>query len=71
MHSNVRPVAKHRPDGYTGSRETYEGGSMGTQTMVGVGMRAPGFTLPALGGGEVSLADYRGRKVAILMWASW
>ena len=23
------------------------------------------------GGGEVSLSDYQGRKVALFMWASW
>ena len=35
------------------------------------GMPAPDFTLPALDGGEVSLSDYRGKKVLILVWASW
>ena len=32
---------------------------------------APDFTLPALNGGTVSLADYRGKKVVISFWASW
>jgi cytochrome c biogenesis protein CcmG/thiol:disulfide interchange protein DsbE len=33
---------------------------------------APTFTLPMLdGGGEASLADYRGRVVVLNYWASW
>jgi peroxiredoxin len=32
---------------------------------------APDFTLPALGGGEISLADYRGKIVVLNFWASW
>ncbi len=34
---------------------------------VAVGQQAPGFTLPDLDGGEVSLADYAG-KVVVLEW---
>ena len=36
-----------------------------------VGRLAPDFTLPTLDGGEVSLRDYRGKKVVVFMWASW
>ncbi len=39
--------------------------------MSAVGRRVPDFTLPALGGGTVGIADYRGRRVALFMWASW
>lgn len=36
-----------------------------------VGELAPDFTLPTLDGEEVSLHDYRGKKVIVFMWASW
>ncbi|HEY1422768.1 MAG TPA: TlpA disulfide reductase family protein [Candidatus Acidoferrum sp.] len=32
---------------------------------------APGFSLPALDGRTVSLADYAGKKVVVSYWASW
>jgi cytochrome c biogenesis protein CcmG, thiol:disulfide interchange protein DsbE len=32
---------------------------------------APSFTLPDLAGGEVSLAELRGRPVVIDFWATW
>lgn len=32
---------------------------------------APEFTLPVMGGGEVSLSDYRGQVVLINIWATW
>lgn len=32
---------------------------------------APGFTLQSLDGSQHTLADYRGRAVAITFWASW
>jgi cytochrome c biogenesis protein CcmG, thiol:disulfide interchange protein DsbE len=38
---------------------------------VRVGGPAPGFTLPKLGGGDVSLKDYRGRVVVVNFWATW
>jgi len=31
----------------------------------------PDFSLPSLDGREVRLADYRGKKLIIFMWASW
>ena len=36
-----------------------------------VGQPAPSFSLPALDGGAVSLAEYRGRPVVLNFWASW
>jgi peroxiredoxin len=36
-----------------------------------LGQQVPDFTLKALDGSEVSLSDYRGRRVAVFMWASW
>lgn len=32
---------------------------------------APGFTLPRLDGGTLSLASYRGKVVVLNFWASW
>jgi peroxiredoxin len=36
-----------------------------------VGEPAPEFTLPALDGRKVRLADYRGKRVVLFMWGSW
>jgi len=36
-----------------------------------VGQMVPDFSLPSLDGREVRLADYRGKKLIIFMWASW
>jgi len=36
-----------------------------------VGDEAPDFTLCSLYGQDVSLSDYRGKKVVVFMWASW
>lgn len=35
------------------------------------GKPAPLFTLPALDGGTVNLADYRGKMVFLNIWATW
>jgi len=34
-------------------------------------LRAPDFTLPDLAGRPHALADYRGKKVLLVFWASW
>jgi hypothetical protein len=34
-------------------------------------LEAPNFTLPDLDGNMHSLADYRGKKVMVVSWASW
>ncbi len=41
------------------------------QTVVNVGDEAPDFTLRSLDGNDVSLSDYRGKKLIVFMWASW
>lgn len=40
-------------------------------TGIGAGMVAPNFTLKNLAGEEVSLKDYRGKKVMVNFWATW
>jgi peroxiredoxin len=43
-----------------------------TSASVMISKNAPEFTLPALNGDTVSLADYRGKKtVVVSYWASW
>jgi cytochrome c biogenesis protein CcmG, thiol:disulfide interchange protein DsbE len=36
-----------------------------------VGSAAPTFELPALGGGEIGLAEHAGEPVVLAFWASW
>nr|WP_249745386.1 TlpA disulfide reductase family protein [Mesobacillus boroniphilus] len=38
---------------------------------IGAGMVAPNFTLKNLAGEDVSLKDYRGKKVMLNFWATW
>jgi peroxiredoxin len=40
-------------------------------TGIGAGMLAPDFTMKNLEGKEVSLKDYRGKKVMLNFWATW
>ncbi|WP_110113313.1 TlpA disulfide reductase family protein [Bacillus sp. CGMCC 1.16541] len=35
------------------------------------GKKAPTFTLPLLGGNDVNLSDYQGKKVILNFWATW
>ena len=39
---------------------------MGTSPVIREGDSAPDFTLPAVGGGQVSLRDFRGRPVQLI-----
>jgi peroxiredoxin len=39
--------------------------------LVAIGETAPGFTLPALNSGSLSLADYRRQVVVVNFWATW
>ncbi|MFK2825482.1 redoxin domain-containing protein [Bacillus sp. B190/17] len=43
----------------------------GEENGLGLGSRAPDFTLRTLEGKEVSLSDYQGKKVILNFWATW
>ena len=36
-----------------------------------IGDPVPDFTLASLDGVDVKLSDYKGKRVAVFMWASW
>lgn len=38
---------------------------------LGIGAKAPNFKLETLGGNEVELSDYKGKKVLLNFWATW
>ena len=49
----------------------YWGHRANSQAGVQVGETAPDFTLPALDGGSLSLAQFRGQVVVVNFWATW
>ncbi|MEK4522884.1 redoxin domain-containing protein [Psychrobacillus sp. FSL W7-1493] len=58
--------------------DPFEGEQMGTDMAenpankgTGKGDSAPDFTLTTLDGKEVSLSDYKGKKVVLNFWTSW
>ncbi|WP_342600405.1 redoxin domain-containing protein [Psychrobacillus sp. FSL H8-0483] len=59
-------------------KDAFAGEQMGTDLAmnpanegIGKGDTAPNFTLTTLDGEEVTLADYRGKKVVLNFWATW
>lgn len=61
-----QPVARDEKNGvwYFGKREDERGAYLAS-------LKAPNFTLPDINGKIHSLADYRGKKVLLVTWASW
>jgi len=61
-----QPVAHDEKNGvwYFGKREDERGTYLAS-------LEAPNFTLPDINGKKHSLADYRGKKVLLVTWASW
>jgi peroxiredoxin len=49
----------------------YLGHRANSKAGVQVGDAAPDFKLPALDGGSISLAQFRGRVVVVNFWATW
>jgi hypothetical protein len=61
-----QPVARDVKNGiwYFGPRPEIQNGFLAT-------LEAPSFTLPDIADKMHSLADYRGKKVLLITWASW
>jgi hypothetical protein len=61
-----QPVGRDEKNGvwYFGKREDERGAYIAS-------LEAPNFALPDLNGKMHSLADYRGKKVLLITWASW
>jgi len=61
-----QPVARDDKNGvwYFGKREDERGTYLAS-------LEAPNFTLRDMAGRSHSLADYRGKKVLLITWASW
>jgi len=61
-----QPFASDQKNGvwYFGARTAEQNGYLAS-------LEAPNFTLPDLNGKRHSLADFRGKKVLLVTWASW
>jgi len=61
-----QPVARDEKNGVWnfGKREDERGANLAS-------LEAPNFTLPDIDGKMHSLAEYRGKKVLLITWASW
>ncbi len=61
-----QPFATDQKNGvwYFGARNSEQTGYL-------TSLKAPDFTLPDLNGKLYSLADFRGKKVLLVTWASW
>ncbi|KAB7706491.1 redoxin domain-containing protein [Bacillus aerolatus] len=54
-----------------GLKVTDERIASGAVSGIGLGDKAPDFTLQTLDGKKVSLSDYEGKKVILNFWATW
>jgi hypothetical protein len=61
-----RPLAVDAAEG-----AAYLGASARERAETLASLVAPDFTLPDLGGRSHSLAEHRGKKVLLVVWASW
>jgi peroxiredoxin len=57
------PLSASQPEASAGPKDSVP--------PVAAGERAPDFTLPSLGGQEVSMAQLRGKVVILNVWATW
>lgn len=62
----------HQPSAYDSALATWDFGPRPeAQNHFVESLEAPNFTLPDVNGKMHSLADFRGKKVLLLTWASW
>ena len=70
---NLTAFAKlvEQPMAYDAATSTWYFGLRGDQRQTISTLRAPDFTLPDINGKMHSLADFRGKKILLVTWASW
>lgn len=61
----------HQPVARDAALATWYFGLRADQRQTLSSLQAPDFTLPDINGKEHSLADFRGKKVLLVTWASW
>jgi hypothetical protein len=61
----------HQPVAYDAALATWYFGLRSDQRQGLSSLQAPDFTLPDIHGQPHSLADFRGKKVLLVTWASW
>ena len=73
MWFNLTAFAKlvEQPVAYDAATSTWYFGLRADQRQTMSTLRAPNFTLPDINGKMHSLADYRGKKILLVTWASW
>jgi thiol-disulfide isomerase/thioredoxin len=59
------------PPAYNDVTEAYRGRQLASGILELEGQPAPDFVLPLLDGGEIALADLRGKAVLLDFWATW
>ena len=61
----------HQPVAHDAALSTWYFGERSDQQQRLASLEAPNFTLPDVNGKPHSLADFKGKKVLLVTWASW